>query len=203
MKVVHVAAAAIVRDDMVLLSRRPEHVHQGGKWEFPGGKLETAEEVVHALVRELQEELDITPTSYRPLIRVHHSYTDLSVLLDVWLVDDFSGLPRGREGQLVEWKSFLSLSALDFPEANIPIVKAVSLPFEFPNGSVTDYVQNEDFLVWRSHWEAIDWNAFYEFTEASMLPVYLQLNPNQEVDIKQVWDNGGQGVFNCLMENEL
>ena len=100
----HVAVAAIVNDaQQVLLARRPEHTHQGGLWEFPGGKCEPGEAVEAALEREIYEELGIRTGVCRPLIRVPHRYTDRSVLLDVWRVDAFEGQPYGREGQAVEW----------------------------------------------------------------------------------------------------
>ena len=58
--VVHVVAAAIINSKgEVLLARRPPHAHQGGLWEFPGGKIENGEDVQQALVRELHEELGI------------------------------------------------------------------------------------------------------------------------------------------------
>ena len=50
-----VAAGLVVRDGRVLISRRPEGRHQGGKWEFPGGKLEVGESPEESLVRELRE----------------------------------------------------------------------------------------------------------------------------------------------------
>ena len=126
---VHVAAAAIFdRTGRVLVSRRPAHVHQGGLWEFPGGKLEPGEAVEHALSRELYEELGIRVQSARPLIRIPHDYPDKSVLLDVWRVDAFSGTARGREGQEIEWLTIDSLGDYRFPAANAPIIKAVSLP---------------------------------------------------------------------------
>ena len=40
---IHVVAAVIERDRKVLIARRPQHLHQGGKWEFPGGKVESGE----------------------------------------------------------------------------------------------------------------------------------------------------------------
>ena len=40
MKLIVVAAAALIRDGRVLLAQRPEGKPLAGKWEFPGGKLE-------------------------------------------------------------------------------------------------------------------------------------------------------------------
>ena len=72
---VHVVAAAIFDDQgRVLISQRPAHVHQGGLWEFPGGKLEPGETTANALRRELHEELGITVQAARPLIRVLPQY---------------------------------------------------------------------------------------------------------------------------------
>ncbi len=125
----HVAVAVIQGDDdRVLLSRRPDHLHQGGLWEFPGGKVEAGESVIQALARELWEELGITPSMFRPLIRVHHDYGDRAVLLDVWRVGRYQGAPRGREGQVTEWVSVAQLSQRNFPPANAPVIKALQLP---------------------------------------------------------------------------
>ena len=126
---IHVAVAAIMDNQhRVLLSKRPAHVHQGDLWEFPGGKLEEGENIEQGLRRELQEELGITPTRARPLIRVAHDYPDKSVLLDVWRIDRINGTPHGREGQPVEWVPVDQLPYYAFPAANQPIVNAVSLP---------------------------------------------------------------------------
>lgn len=132
--IVHVAAAAIFDESgRVLIARRPDHQHQGGLWEFPGGKVEDGESVHKALARELHEEIGIELQLARPLIRVHHDYPDKSVLLDVWRVDGFSGEApscggNGREGQAIKWVQPNELVDYDFPAANIPIVTAVRLP---------------------------------------------------------------------------
>ncbi len=125
----HVAVAAIVDDTRrVLLARRPDHVHQGGLWEFPGGKRETGESIEAALEREIQEELGIRIGKRRPLICVPHHYDDRSVLLEVWRVDSYEGEPHGREGQPVEWVPIEALDERAFPAANVPIIRALQLP---------------------------------------------------------------------------
>jgi 8-oxo-dGTP diphosphatase len=126
---VHVAAAALVDPQgRLLVTRRADHLHQGGLWEFPGGKLEPGEGVEAGLARELDEELGLTPTLTRPLIRVHHWYPDRGVLLDVWRVEGWSGEPHGREGQPLDWVRPEDLPRRAFPAANLPIVTAVRLP---------------------------------------------------------------------------
>ena len=85
----HVAVGVIISpDDRVLIAKRASHQHQGGLWEFPGGKLEAGESVAAALCRELSEELDLLVDQrlLKPLMQVSHDYPDKSVVLDVWWV---------------------------------------------------------------------------------------------------------------------
>jgi len=126
---IHVVCAAVIdADGRVLLARRPDHTHQGGLWEFPGGKLEADEDARAALARELAEEVGIAVREARPLIRIRHDYGDRCVLLDAWRVEAFDGVAHGREGQPVEWVAPEALVERDMPAANIPIVNAVRLP---------------------------------------------------------------------------
>ena len=123
---IHVAVAVLLNDaGWVLITRRNEKQHQGGLWEFPGGKVEPGESVAMALSRELQEELAVTPTSSDPLLRVQHDYGDREVLLDVHCIRAWEGEPRGLEGQPLAWVSPTALADFDFPEANRPIAKAL------------------------------------------------------------------------------
>ena len=128
-KRIHVMAAVIKdADGRVLIARRPEHVHQGGLWEFPGGKLEAGESRLAGLERELFEELGIRVEQARPLLDICHDYADKQVRLDVWLVDAFTGEPHGAEGQPVRWVLPAALDEYAFPAANAPIVTAAQLP---------------------------------------------------------------------------
>jgi 8-oxo-dGTP diphosphatase len=123
MKEVHVAVGVIVSNGEFFLTKRLDHVHQGGKWEFPGGKVEADESVAQALHRELQEEIAIDVLSCMPLLEITHDYGDKEVKLDVFLVDNFHGEPTAQEGQQQNWFSLSELSSVDFPEANIAIVE--------------------------------------------------------------------------------
>ena len=132
MKRVHVAAAVIrSTNGKILIARRADTQHQGGLWEFPGGKVEAGESVEAALGRELKEELGIVVEAARPLIKVQHDYPDKHVLLDVWEVSAFSGEPHGAEGQPLAWVSPRELADYAFPEANQPIVAAARLSDQY------------------------------------------------------------------------
>lgn len=123
----HVVAGVIFNPvgDAVLLARRPLGKHQGGKWEFPGGKVESDEAASFALHRELDEELgiQINLLTASPFVDIRHRYPDKNIWLDVWKITGFSGQPDGREGQEVRWFALEELSGLDFPEANTPIIE--------------------------------------------------------------------------------
>ena len=70
---VHVAVGVILDSSRrVLLTRRAADSHQGGLWEFPGGKVEPGESLAVALARELHEELGIRVRRSSPLLEVRH-----------------------------------------------------------------------------------------------------------------------------------
>lgn len=123
--------AGIIREHdgpRVLLSQRPAHKHQGGCWEFPGGKVEPGESPAQALSRELHEELGIDVQSSTAFMTIDHDYPDLSVRLLFREVMAWSGLPHGREQQPLDWFAPVDLASLRFPKANQPVVTALSLP---------------------------------------------------------------------------
>lgn len=145
--IVQVAVGVIRRNGKVLIARRPDHVHQGGLLEFPGGKVETGESAQEALVREVQEEtgLRVSALDLVPLIGIRHDYGDKCVFLDVWETSVSVGEPEGKEGQSVEWRDLLDLADKDFPAANRPIIRALRLPGRYAiTGSASgpaDYLQ--------------------------------------------------------------
>jgi 8-oxo-dGTP diphosphatase len=52
-----VTAAIIFDGEKVLVTRRPDNKRHPGLWEFPGGKIDSAESPEKALMREIREEL--------------------------------------------------------------------------------------------------------------------------------------------------
>lgn len=126
-----VAAAIIDSQQRVLLAERPKGKHLAGFWEFPGGKLESNELRVDGLRRELIEELGLEVDHARPLIAVNYVYPEKNVRLDVWRIDQFRGVPHGREGQNLSWVPIAELDQWRLPPADHPVVTALKLPTSY------------------------------------------------------------------------
>jgi 8-oxo-dGTP diphosphatase len=127
--IVEVAAAVITKPDgSFLLTCRPDGKPYSGYWEFPGGKVEANEAPLHALNRELQEELGIQiKHAYSWITRVF-SYSHATVRLRFFRVTEWQGEPWGRENQQLSWQFPHNVAVTPMLPANAPILRALSLP---------------------------------------------------------------------------
>lgn len=129
MPIVHVVVAVFEnKDDQVLIAKRAKTQHQGGKWEFPGGKVEKGENSKQALQREIQEELGVQIQSATLLVDILHEYEDRTVCIDVYSINDWIGEVKGstgNEGQLIRWVEKQALTEYDFPAANSEILDCI------------------------------------------------------------------------------
>lgn len=131
MKRTHIVAAIILNPDQnkVFITKRPDHVHKGGLWEFPGGKVESGETIEQAMFRELEEEIDIRVTTQTPFEHFEFDYSDKELVFDFMLVTEFDNEPYGKEGQSGKWVDVRELGEYDYPEANLSIVKRIVAEF--------------------------------------------------------------------------
>ncbi len=125
-KRIEVVAGIIVSDfdnlQHVLLAKRPVDKHQGGLWEFPGGKVDAGETQQQSLSRELLEELNIKVIDSRFYYQQQFDYVDKLVELNFYWVSEYSGSEVGAEGQRIKWVELARLDEYEFPEANQIIV---------------------------------------------------------------------------------
>ncbi|MDC8445972.1 MAG: Nudix family hydrolase [Nitrosomonas sp.] len=127
--IVEVAAAVIVRPDgNFLLTCRPEGKPYSGYWEFPGGKVEAGEAPLHALDRELQEELGIQLTKAEPWITRTFTYPHATVRLHFYRITEWHGIPYGRENQLLSWQLPRHVEVKPMLPANAAVLRALMLP---------------------------------------------------------------------------
>lgn len=89
-----VGAVLLDPDGRVLLGRRAAtRAWHPGVWDVPGGHCEPGERPEDALVRELREELDVTPTAWTHLATTR----DGDVTLHLYRVTCWDGTPRNRQ----------------------------------------------------------------------------------------------------------
>ena len=145
----HVVIGVIVSNGKILLAKRPTTTHQGGLWEFPGGKIKDNEKPFDAIIREVNEEVGLIVRNARPLIRYHYNYRQQSLFINVWCVYDWEGQAHGRENQVIKWVSISDLDKITMPAANEIILNAMRLPSLYLicptlTGNVDDYLENID-----------------------------------------------------------
>jgi len=139
---VDAAVAVLLRPDgQVLLGRRPEGKPWAGWWEFPGGKIEDGESALHALQRELDEELGTQATEVYPWLTRSFDYPEKTVRLHFFMVRGWTAAPHGREGQKLSWQNPAALTVGPMLPANEPILAALMLP---PVYAITNLAETDE-----------------------------------------------------------
>ena len=98
-----VVAALIWNGDRFLICQRPAHKARGLLWEFVGGKVEPGETKQQALIRECQEELDITVAPAELFMELDHVYPDLTIHLSLYHCSIAKGEPQLLEHHAMAW----------------------------------------------------------------------------------------------------
>lgn len=126
-KRIWIAAGIILNapQDKIFITRRNLNAHQGGLWEFAGGKVETNETAEQAVIRELKEEIGIEVTELMPFIHLAHDYTDKALKFDFFVITNFNGQALGNEGQIGQWVAINELNDYPFPEANAAVLAKI------------------------------------------------------------------------------
>ncbi|WP_043588519.1 (deoxy)nucleoside triphosphate pyrophosphohydrolase [Geminisphaera colitermitum] len=123
---ISVVCALIEREGRVFVAQRPAGKHLGGKWEFPGGKIEPGETSEQALIRECREELGCEIVVGRALTPVTHDYETVSIRLIPFVarLAAGSGEPVAHEHAATRWIQPEEFASLDMPAADEPIIRA-------------------------------------------------------------------------------
>ena len=117
-----VTAAIIMKDNKVLITRRPAGSRDAGKWEFPGGKLNSNEAPEQCLRRELLEELDL-PVQVDNIFQViHHQYSWGAVLLLFYECTPLNNEIKNLQVAEHRYVSIKELDTYDLLEADRPVI---------------------------------------------------------------------------------
>jgi 8-oxo-dGTP diphosphatase len=118
-----VVAALIWDGDRFLACQRPAHKTRGLLWEFVGGKVEPGEAPKAALIRECQEELDVTVAVGDVYMELIHEYPDLTVRLVLYNARITQGVPRKLEHNDIRWITVAEIDKYSFCPADGDILK--------------------------------------------------------------------------------
>lgn len=158
------AAVGVIQapDGLVLLGQRPAGKPWSGYWEFPGGKIEAGEAPAHALVRELQEELGITPTLYYPWITRTYDYEAKynsqgelespakTVKLHFFIITEWDGEPAGLEQQALCWQNPECVTVGPMLPANAPILIGLGFSAVYAITNLHELGEEEFFVRLRA-----------------------------------------------------
>lgn len=122
---IDVVAGILARDDDVLIASRVGDRAFEGMWEFPGGKRRCDEAPERALERELKEEIGVSISEYRHLVRIEHRYPDRHVRIDFFIVTRWSGEPAALDAQALRWVAREHLPQVQLLPADEPVVDAL------------------------------------------------------------------------------
>lgn len=129
MRFTEVTCAVIVRDGLILATRRGRDMDHAGLWEFPGGKLHPGESYEECLIREIKEELNVTVRITGELIPSEFQYPQKRIKLIPFWAEIVEGTLYSVEHDRVEWFSPSQLMRLAWPGADMPIVEQVIAHF--------------------------------------------------------------------------
>ncbi len=116
---IDVACGLILDRGKILLGlRSPHRAAYPNVWDLFGGHVEDGETIEAALVRELREELDITPSTFKPLVTLTepNPLRNGKHLYHVYRVTAWSGPGprlRGAEHTEIGWHTLDEALALD------------------------------------------------------------------------------------------
>lgn len=125
---IEVVAAVFVRDGDVLACRRAPGKAAEGKWEFPGGKVDPGETPEHALIREIQEELELSITVGALIDRSVTPVGDLDIDLACYLVTSEDAPTYSTDHEELRWVSTDAMSSLDWATPDLPAVAILCSP---------------------------------------------------------------------------
>ena len=111
---INVVAGIVINQNKILIGKRKDKDIGGGKWEFPGGKIEIGETNSEALERELYEELGISVKIGKELMNYEHMFKTTIYNISFMEIIDYEGEIRNNAHSEIKWVKFSNLLKYDF-----------------------------------------------------------------------------------------
>ena len=120
---IKVTAAVIEKDGKILIAKRKAGERLGGKWEFPGGKMDPRETPEECLRRELKEELDIDAEIGEFICSTRFRYWLVPLELLVYKARYLAGELKALDHDEIAWVRPSELDRYDFVKADVSVVR--------------------------------------------------------------------------------
>ena len=114
----NVVAAIIKKNNQFLIVQRNKNKHLGLKWEFPGGKVQESETFEKALLREINEELNITIIIHEKITEEKYKDDKIDIILHYYLCSHKSGAMKLSEHEAFSWVEKKDFYNYDFAEGD-------------------------------------------------------------------------------------
>jgi 8-oxo-dGTP diphosphatase len=136
MKEIQVVAGIISNEEgKILIAKRKKELSDGGKWEFPGGKVEKNESHKQTLYREIKEELGIEIVVEELFVITDAIKINCRIILHSYFAKYISGTIILKDHDELKWVSIKEMKNFIFSEADIKVVKN----FKFVNNYLLLY----------------------------------------------------------------
>ena len=117
------------RNGKIFIAKRQMVGDMGGRWEFPGGKIEEGEELETAVIREMQEEFGVTVTVGRKITTGTFTHRNKPCSLEVLEVHfPHDGLTERftlTEHTDYKWAAIDEIPGLNFVDSDLAVYDAV------------------------------------------------------------------------------
>lgn len=123
-KIVKVVAAIIRDNNKIFATQRGYGEFKGG-WEFPGGKVEAGETPEQALVREIEEELDIEIVVGELIDTIEYDYPNFHLSMDCFWAEIVSGDLILKEHEAAKWLMKDEMDEVEWLPADIMLVEKI------------------------------------------------------------------------------
>ena len=121
--VIPVSSGLIIQNNKVLIGLRSQSDNGGGLWEFPGGKIEIDESSEDAVIRELNEELDIVVRKPKKIMQYLHRFKNLIYDISFFEVISFKGSIKKIVHDELEWVDLDSIKNYNFISGDLLIIE--------------------------------------------------------------------------------
>lgn len=128
MNKIQVVAGIIMNSEKkMLITKRKKHLSNGGKWEFPGGKVEKNEKYEEALHREIFEELKINIEILSFFDKTETKIKNKIIVLSVFFAKCLSGTIKMVDHDDYKWIDIIEIDNFLFSDADFFVTEKLKV----------------------------------------------------------------------------